>query len=50
MLEHGWARLHPSYAGFWVTDKRYVIAVQAAKAAEVGLWVQTPPPQNLSTR
>lgn len=40
MLEHGWARLHPG-----VTDKRYVAAVQAAKAAKVGIWVEKPPPQ-----
>ncbi|MGA7802483.1 MAG: thermonuclease family protein, partial [Gammaproteobacteria bacterium] len=40
MLEHGWARLHPG-----VTDKRYVAAVQTAKAGKVGIWVEEPPSQ-----
>ena len=44
ILEHGWARLHPG-----VTDKRYVAAVQAAKAAKVGIWVEEPPPQKNAT-
>lgn len=39
MLEHGWARLAPD-----ATEKPYVEAAEAAKAAQVGLWTPAPEP------